>query len=101
MDIRKDGCAVLFLFKTERTANSSFFALYAIIKGHSLYAKAIDSSLRFIDGGVLRPLCFDGVVYCACNLLLCLFDFLDYRSSEPNEYPHIVINIQNITELCI
>lgn len=59
MDIRKDGCAVLFLFKTERTANSSFFALYAIIKGHSLYAKAIDSSLRFIDGGVLRPLCFD------------------------------------------
>ena len=77
MDIRKDGCAVLFLFKTERTANSSFFALYAIIKDtvYMLYAKAIDSSLRFIDGGVLRPLCFDGVVYCACHLLLCLFDF--------------------------
>ena len=61
MDIRKDGCAVLFLFKTERTANSSFFALYAIIKDtvYMLYAKAIDSSLRFIDGGVLRPLHFD------------------------------------------
>ena len=48
---KKDGFTVLF-FKIREDGEFVLFCFVRNNKRHSLYAKAIDSSLRFIDGGV-------------------------------------------------
>ena len=74
MDIRKDGCAVLFLFKTERTANSSFFALYAIIKDTVYMRKPLTVPCGLLMAGcyvlcVLMVLFIVHVICCfACSI---------------------------------